>query len=149
MSVVGVVLVFQSAGVDHRLVIAGAVVPLVEGVIGHPWLLHTLLGAATVLGATILSTRRHRLLRRRVLGLPIGLFAHLVLDAAWTRSRLFWWPFLGKSFGIEQVPELSRGLFGLVLEIAGLVAIGWCWRRFRLDVPENRRCFFTTGRLEA
>jgi hypothetical protein len=148
MSVVGVVTVFQSPGIDYRFVMAGAMLPVAEGLLGHPWVLNTLLGAVAVLGLTILATRRHRLLRRRLLGLPIGLFAHLVLDGVWTRSHVFWWPFFGWSFGRTQVPELSRGTFGIVLELAGIVALGWCWRRFGLGDAGRRRRFLTSGRLE-
>jgi len=148
MSVVGVVVVFQSSGVDHRLVMIGSVLPVAEGALGRPFVLHTLVGAVVVLGLTMLATRRHRVLRRRLLGLPIGLFAHLVLDFVWTRSRLFWWPFLGRSFGRSQIPELSRGAAGVVLELAGVVALGWCWHRFSLADADRRRRFVTTGRLD-
>ncbi len=147
MSVLGVVVVFQSSGIDYRLVMIGSVLSVAEGAVGHPSVLHTLLGAVVVLGLAMLATRRHRVLRRRVLGLPIGLFTHLVLDFVWTRSRLFWWPFLGRSFGRGQIPELSRGVGGVVLELAGVVALGWCWHRFGLGDADRRRRFVTTGRL--
>lgn len=147
-SVLGVVTVFRSPGVDYRFVMAGAVLPVAEALLGHPSVLHTLLGSVGVLGLTVLATRRHRVLRRRLLGLPIGLFAHLVLDFVWTRSRLFWWPFLGWSFGKEQVPELSRGAFAVVLELSGLAALAWCWRRFGLGDAGRRRRFLTSGRLD-
>jgi membrane-bound metal-dependent hydrolase YbcI (DUF457 family) len=148
MSVLGVVTVFQSPGIDYRLVMLGAVLPVAEGLLGHPWVLHTLLGAVVVLAVTMLATRRRRLLRRRLLGLPIGLFAHLVLDGVWTRSHLFWWPFLGRSFGRSQVPELSRGAFGVVLELAGALALGWCWQHFGLADATRRHRFITAGRLD-
>src|SRR6476620_1732840 len=145
MSVVGVVTVFQSPGIDYRFVIAGAVLPVAEGFLGHPWVFHTLLGVVVVLALTMLATRRNRLLRRRLLGLPIGLFAHLVLDGVWTKSRVFWWPFFGWSFGHDQIPELSRVPLGLVLELAGIVALAWCWRRFGLADAGRRHRFLTSG----
>ncbi len=148
MSVLGVVAVFRSPGVDYRYVMVGSVLPVAECFLGHPFLLHTLVGAVVVLGLTMLATRGHRVLRRRLLGLPIGLFAHLVLDFVWTRSKLFWWPFLGRSFGRSQIPELSRGAGGIVLELAGLGALGWCWHRFGLADPERRHRFVSTGHLE-
>jgi hypothetical protein len=148
MSVLGVVTVFQSPGIDYRLVMVGAVLPVAEGALGHPWVLHTLVGPVVVFGVTMLATRHRRLLRRRLLGLPIGLFAHLVLDGSWTRSHLFWWPFLGRSFGRSQVPELSRGVFGVLLELAGALALGWCWQRFGLADAARRHRFITTGRLD-
>ncbi len=146
-SVLGVVTVFQSPGVDYRFVMAGSVLPVAEALLGHPSVLHTLVGAAGVLGLTILATRRHRLVRRRLLGLPIGLFAHLALDGVWMTSRVFWWPFLGRSFGRSQIPELSRGAFGVVLELAGIVVLAACWRRFGLSDARLRRRFLTSGRL--
>jgi membrane-bound metal-dependent hydrolase YbcI (DUF457 family) len=148
MSVLGVVTVFRSPGVDYRLVMVGSVLPVGEGLLGHPSVLHTLVGAVTVLVATVITTRRHRLLRRRLLGLSIGLFAHLVLDGVWARSLLFWWPFRGISFGRGQIPELSRGWFGLLLELCGVGALVWCWRRFSLSDPERWRRFVKSGRLE-
>lgn len=148
MSVLGVVTVFQSPGVDYRLVVVGALLPVAEGLLGHPWALHTLLGAALVLGLTVLATQRKRLLRRRLLGLPVGMFAHLVLDGSWTRSRLFWWPFLGRSFGRAQVPELVHGWFVVFLELAGAGALAWCWRHAGLTDGARRRRFLTSGRLD-
>lgn len=148
LSVLGVITVFQSPGVDHRLVIAGSVLPVTEGLLGHPWVLHTLVGAAAALGITVLATRGKRLLRRRLLGLSVGLFAHLVLDGSWTRSRLFWWPLLGRSFGRRQVPELSHGWIVVIFELAGVVALAWCWRHTGLGDAERRRRFLTSGRLD-
>ncbi|MDQ6696733.1 MAG: metal-dependent hydrolase [Actinomycetota bacterium] len=147
MSVLGVLAVFQSPGVDYRFVMAGSVLPVAEGFLGHPFVLHTLLGAVVVLGLTIVTTRSHRVLRRRLLGFSLGLFAHLVLDLVWARSRLFWWPFLGWSFGRSEIPELSRGPLGFVLELIGLAALGWCWHRFGLADAGRRHRFLTTGRL--
>lgn len=149
MSVLGVVTIFQSSGIDYRFVMAGAVLPVLEGLLGHPWVLHTLAGDVAVLAVVMLVTRRHRLVRRRLLGLPIGLFAHLVLDGAWTRSRLFWWPFLGRSFDDRQVPELTRPALGIALEVAGIAALVWGWRRFGLADADRRRRFLRTGRLES
>lgn len=148
MSVVGVFFVFRSSGVDYRFVIFGAVLPVGEVFIGHPTVLHTLLGAVVLLGFTMLATRGHRVARRRLLGLPIGLFAHLVLDFVWTQSALFWWPFLGWSFGRRQIPEFARGAAGVALELAGIVALAWSWRRFGLADVERRRRFLTSGHLD-
>lgn len=148
LSVVGVVTVFQSPGIDYRLVMLGSVLPISEGLLGHPDVLHTLLGAVTVLVLTVLCTRRRRLLRRRLLGLPIGLFAHLVLDGVWTHSTLFWWPLLGRSFGSAQIPELTRPRLDVILELGGIAALGWCCNRFDLADADRRRRFIRTGRLD-
>ncbi len=148
MSVLGVLAIFQSPGVDYRLVVAGSVLPVAEGILGHSWVLHTLLGAAATLTVIVVATGRRRLLRRRLLGVPIGLFAHLALDGSWARSRLFWWPFLGRGFGRSQVPELSRPWLGLLLELGGAAAIGWIWHKFGLTDPARRRRFLESGRLD-
>ena len=52
---------------------------------------------------------RPRLLRRRLLCLPIGVFCGLVLSGAFTNDELFWWPFLGTSFPHDA---LLPGLVG-------------------------------------
>ena len=91
--------------------------------------------------------RGRRLVQRRLLGLPIGMFLHLALDGAWADPQAFWWPFLGTSWSDEALPELARGAFSVVLELAGAVACWWAWRRFRLDEPARRAEFFRSGRL--
>ena len=91
-SVVLVAIVFRSQAIDYRTVIAGALLPLVEGVLGGPRLLHSVLGAVAIMALVMVATRSHRLLRRRLLGVPIGMMAHLVLDGAFTRTDVFWWP---------------------------------------------------------
>ncbi|CAN5739986.1 hypothetical protein BH24ACT3_BH24ACT3_17310 [soil metagenome] len=148
-SFVAVWVVFRSPALDYRLVMAGAVLPVAEAVLGGPRLLHTLLACALGLGLVMMATRERRLLRRRWLGLPIGMFLHLVLDGTWTRSGVFWWPFLGADFGAGQIPELERGLpVVALLEAAGIVALAWCWRRFGLADAGRRRTFLSTGRLD-
>ena len=48
-SVVLVAVVFQSPGIDYRWVIAGSVAPLLEQVTGGPKVLHSVIGAMTLL----------------------------------------------------------------------------------------------------
>ncbi|MCU1370143.1 MAG: hypothetical protein JWO77_1337, partial [Ilumatobacteraceae bacterium] len=79
LSVLLVAIVFKSPGIDYRTVIAGAVLPVAEGLTGGPKLLHSVVGAVLVLGVLVLCTRKRRLLRRQLLGIPIGMMAHLVL----------------------------------------------------------------------
>jgi hypothetical protein len=86
-------------------------------------------------------------LRRRLLALPIGTFLHLVLDGMWADKQVFWWPVYGTSFGNRPLPSIERGWLDLPLEVIGLVALVWAWRRFRLSEPERRRYFLATGRL--
>lgn len=139
--------VFRSPGFDYRLVALGAVLPLVEAPFG-PAVLHTLAGAVAVLVAVMAATRHRRLVRRRWLGVPIGLFLHLVLDGVWTRADTFWWPALGWDFGPSGLPELGRPLVvGLALEVAGAALLWWMWGVFGLDDPARRRDLVRSGRL--
>lgn len=141
--------VFRSATLDYRLLALGAVLPVVEVVSGHAWVLHTLAAPVIVLAVMMAATRRRRLLRRRLLCVPIGMFAHLVLDGVWTRAELFWWPVSGLGFGSATSLEVSRGLaVDLVLEVVGLGILFWGWRRFGLDDPRRRRLLVTSGHLD-
>lgn len=149
LSVLVVVLVFDSAAVDHRFVMAGAVAPVLEGVLGGPWLLHTLVGSVALLVVVVVATRGRRVAARRLVGLPIGTFLHLVLDGTWTRTDLFWWPFLGTdALGAGRLPELEHLGRSLVLEVVGIVVALWLVRRFGLDDADRRARFRRTGRLQ-
>lgn len=141
--------IFRSPLVDYRLVALGAVLPVTEVAIGRPFVLHTLAAPVLVMAVTMLTTMGRRLLRRRLLGLSIGLFLHLVLDGAWSVAHLFWWPVFGFSFAGLDVPEASSLGWRLVLELAG-VALGFvAWRRHGLDDPVARQRLVRTGHLPA
>lgn len=148
-AVLGVLFVFDSPAIDYRFVAAGGVLPLVETVSGRPLLLHTLLGAVALLAAVMATTVRRRVMRRRLLGLPIGAFVFLVAAGTWTRTELFWWPAAGLD-GIAQrpPPEFDRPLEVLVLlELLGVAALVWLVRRFELTRPDHRASLVRTGRL--
>jgi hypothetical protein len=141
--------VFRSPRVDYRLVALGAVLPLAEVLLGGPHLLHTLVGAVALLGLVMAATVGRRLLRRRLLGVPIGVFLHLVLDATWTDQALFWWPAFGADLGTGTLPELGRPLVVILLLEAMAVAVAvWAWRRYGLDQAANRRRLLVTGHLD-
>lgn len=147
-AVLVVLAVFDSPAMDYRTVVLGAVLPVVELVVGRPYVLHTLLGSVTALVLVVLATRGRRLTARRLVGVPIGLFLHLVADGTWSRAELFWWPFLGTgALGEGQVPERAHLGLSLVLEVVGLFAIGWIVRTYRLTDPEARARFVRSGRL--
>lgn len=148
-SMVLVAVVFKSPGVDYRVVATGAVLPVGEAALGGPRALHSVVGAVAVLGLVMVATSRRRMWRRRLLGLPIGLMAHLVLDGSFTRTRVFWWPVTGGPFAPGQVPELDHLGVSLVLEAAGVALAWWSWRWFGLDDRERRRRFVREGRLDA
>lgn len=139
--------VFRSPSADYRVVAAGSLVPLLELPFGEPRLLHSLTGAAVALALVMLGGRGRRVVQRRLLGLPIGMLLHLALDGAFADTRAFWWPFLGTEWSRSELPELGRGALGVVLELAGAGACWWAYRRFRLDEPERRALFLSTGRV--
>jgi hypothetical protein len=140
--------VFRSPALDYRLVMLGAVLPVGEVVFGGARLLHTLVMSVALLTVVMLATRQRRLVRRQLISLPIGLLVHLVLDGIWAVAEVFWWPAFGWSFGGAAVPELDRPLGVMILlELAGAVALVWCWRAFDLADPAHRRLFVRTGHL--
>ena len=149
LSVAGVALVFQSRGIDYRLIAVGSLMPLVLDIpFGYRAYGYTLLFAVGLLVVVMLGTiGRARLLRRRLLCLPIGVFAGLVLSGAFSNSELFWWPFLGTSFPHESL--LPATWVVVVEELVGLFV---CWvlvGQYDLYLPGPRREFFRTGRLKA
>jgi hypothetical protein len=143
-----VAMVFDSPALDYRMVMLGAVAPVSEAAIGGPWLLHTLTGVAAVFVLVVVATSGRRLLARRLIGFPIGLLLHLVLDGTWLDRDLFWWPFGGgRPLGRGRVPEFDHLAQSLMLEVVGLVIAIFVVRRFELARPEHRRQFVRSGRL--
>ena len=144
---VGVWAVFDSPAIDYRFVMVGAALPVAEVVLGRPGPLHSLVTAVFVLALVMATTTQRRLVRRRWLGLPIGLFCHLVFSGVWADTHAFWWPVLGLDLSDAAAPELARGGLSLLLEIIG-VGLGLWWiRRVGLDEASNRSAFRATGRL--
>jgi hypothetical protein len=139
--------VFQSPAIDYRMVMLGSVLGVVETPFG-PGPFHTLLLPTIVLGVVMLATRGRRLLRRQLLGLPIGMYLFVVLDGGWTNAEVFWWPALGWSFPDVEAPIVARGVWSLVLELIGIGLAAWSWQRFGLSDPDRRHRFVTTGQLD-
>lgn len=148
LSFVLVALVFDSPALDYRMVMLGSVLPVVELLAGGPWALHTLLAPLVVLVAVMLATRGRRLARRRWLGLPIGLFMFLVLDGAWLRTDLFWWPAFGAGVDVGDLPEFKPVAVLVALELIGLAVGAWAVRRYGLANRERLRLFCAHGRLD-
>ncbi len=139
--------VFRSPMIDYRLVVVGSVAPVGERLLGGANILHTLLGAVVALGLVMAATQGRRLVRRRWLGLPIGLLVHLVLDGTWTSKELMWWPAFGLGFD-EPVPEFARpGAVVVAMELIAVAAGVWAWRRYGLDDSEDRARLVRTGQL--
>ena len=148
-SIFGVWNVFQSPGLDFRLIAVGALLPLaLDAPFGTQSYAHTLLSAVVVLVVAMACTtgRGRRLRRRRVLGLPIGWFTGLVLSGAWAHKEVFWWPAFGWSR--PSAPLLAPWPVVIVEEVLGAAAAWWAWSRFALADPARRRRFWRTGRLE-
>lgn len=141
--------IFRDTAIDYRLVMAGALLPdAVDVLTGGAGPMHSVVVSVVLMFGVMLATRHRRLLRRRLLAVPIGTFVHLVLDGMWRRTEVFWWPFFGADFGGAELPTAERGVPAIVLmELAGVVALFWAYRRFRLDEPERRAKFVRTGRL--
>ena len=148
LSFVLVALVFDSPALDYRMVMLGTVLPVVELLAGGPWALHTLLAPLVALLLVMLFTRNRRLARRRWLGLPIGLFMYLVLDGAWLRTELFWWPVWGVRVDSGELPDFKPAALVIALELIGLAVGAWAIRRYGLADRERLRLFCTQGRLD-
>jgi hypothetical protein len=148
LSVVLVAVVFKSPGIDYRTVVIGSVLPVGEGLVGGPGFFHSVIGAVAVLGIMIVATRNRRLLRRRLLGIPIGMMAHLVLDGSFMVTAVFWWPLRGFRGTDQQIPEWTHLGVSLVLELIGIAVGVWAYRWFGLEDPEKRHRFWTDGRLD-
>jgi len=147
-AVFGVWNVFQSSGLDFRLIALGSLLPLVlDAPFGAQAYAHTLLSAVIVLIVAMALTagRGHRLRRRRALSFAIGWFAGLVLSASWAHKEVFWWP----AFGTDRpsAPLLPPWPIVVVEELLGLAAAWWAWTRFGLADEARRRAFLRTGRL--
>lgn len=147
MSVVVTFVVFQSPALDYRLVALGSLLPLLEVPFGAGPL-HSLLVPTLVLAVVMLVTRGRRLVRRQWLGLPIGMYLHVVLDLAWTRTEAFWWPLFGGGYSDGGALETGRGAWSAVMELIGVGCAVWAYRRFGLEDAERRRRFLRTGQLD-
>ena len=140
---------FQSAGLDFRAVALGALLPLViDQPFGHQAYAHALIAPVGALVVVMLATsgRGRKLLRRRMIGVPIGWFCGLVLSGAFASQRVFWWPAFGTGFGnVALLPVLP---VAAIEEVLGLAAARWIWIRFGLRDPSRRRELLRRGRLE-
>lgn len=146
-SVAIVWVIFRSPAVDYRVVALGSVLALVEVPFGvGPF--QTLMLSVVALALTMGLTIGQRLRRRRWLGIPIGMFLHLVLDASWSDQSVFWWPFGGWGFPDVSAPVVHRGIWSLLLELVGCMVALWLWGEFGLDDPERRQRMWRTGQLD-
>lgn len=146
-SVLIVAWVFASPAIDYRLVALGSVLPVIELVLDGPWFLHTLLAPAAAMTLVMVVLQGKRLQQRRWLGIPIGMFLYLVLDGAWTRTELFWWPALGTTIDDADLPTWDALGVVVLKEVIGLAALAFTVRRYGLADPAARRDLVRSGRL--
>ncbi len=144
--------VFRTPALDYRLVMLGSILPVGEFVFGGPRLLHTLLGPVALLTVIMLATQKRRLVRRRWIGVAIGMLMHLVLDGIWARKEVFWFPFFGLDLSSgsawQGLPEFGHSLsVSLLLELLGAGCLVWAWRAFDLGDRTTRDRFLRTGHL--
>lgn len=148
-AVLGVWSVFRDPRFDHRLLIVGVLAPdLIDGIWGGARAFHSVVTVVVVLVAVMFITIGRRATRRRLLALPIGAFVHLIVDFAFTDTRIFWWPVTGLSFDGARLPVIERGWWNALLEIVGLGLCVVAWKRFGLTDPHRRRRFLGDGTLE-
>jgi len=149
LSVFGVATIFRSVGIDYRLIAGGSLLPLLLDLgFGYRAYGYTLLFAVALLMIVMVGTiGRPRLVRRRWLCLPIGVFCGLILSGAFANTELFWWPFLGNDFTHDSL--LPTWWVVVIEEVVGLFV---CWvivGQYDLYLPGPRHEFFRTGRLTA
>jgi hypothetical protein len=140
--------VFQSPGLDMRLIAIGALLPLVlDAPFGEQAYAHALLAPIAAMLVVMFATygRGHRLLRRRWIGVPIGWFCGLVLAGSWAHKEVFWWPL----FGVERPHVALLPAIGIVVveEALGIAAAIWGYRRFGLADRRRREQFLRSGRV--
>lgn len=148
-AIVGVGFVFRDPRFDYRLLIVGSILPLLDGLFGGARALHSITVSIALLAVLMLATSGRKPIRKTLLGLPIGMFLHLVFGGAWNNTDVFWWPFTGVGFDDDPFPVAGRGVLSLLLELVGVCLCVWIWRSNRLGDGEQRRQFLRTGALIA
>ncbi len=144
-AVLGTWLVLRDQSFDYRFVAIGALLPdVIDAPLGHRGLAHTLVFAVGVLAVVMVATTNRRPLRKRLIAVPIGLLAHLVLDAVFAQQAVFWWPAFG-SLGNHAITPAPAVV--VVRELLGVLAAWSIVARFGLRDAQRRRTFLNTGRL--
>ena len=148
-SVLTIYFVFGDPNFDYRPLVVGALLPdVVDGLLGGARYLHSLTVAVGLMAVVMVATAGRRPIRRQLLGVPIGMLLHIVFDAGFNNTRVFWWPFTG-DIGHGQLPIAQRGGWNVPLELIGAAMVVWSVGHFGLRDPERRRQLIRTGRLTA
>jgi hypothetical protein len=141
--------VFHDPAIDLRMVIAGALAPdLIDAPFRGAHVAHSVTFAVAILTVVMLGTIGRRLLRRRLVMLPVGLMLHIVFDGAFSNTSVFWWPIGGDVWPDVSLPMIERGWWNIPLELAGLAMCVWAWRRFGWHDSARRELLVRTGRLD-
>jgi hypothetical protein len=131
-----------------RTVAGGALLPIVlDAPFAEQAYAHALIAPILALTWVMLATlgRGHRLVRRRLLGIPIGWFCGLVLAGSWAHREVFWWPLFGASRPhVALFPPIA---LLLIEEAIGILAAVWCYSRFGLSDRARREQFLRYGRV--
>lgn len=146
-SIVAIHDIFRSRGLDYRLIGLGGLLPLlIDAPFGYFAYGHSLFVAVGVMALVMLLTiGRSRLLRRRLICLPIGWLCGLVLSGAFLHDVSFLWPLLGSDFPDDSlIPQVT---ILVLLDAAGLAVGVWAWGRFGLGDRQARDEFLRRGRL--
>lgn len=140
--------VFRDPDMDLRWVLAGSILPDVidkpiasvffHGTFGtHRIFAHSIVFPMVGFAIVLIATKRGTALRRGLIGLVIGVFIHLLLDAAWATPEAFWWPFFGLEFprvlDSDLVALLGRMLADPLVwagEALGAAYLVLLWRRY-------------------
>jgi len=147
MSFALVLIVFDSAALDYRLIMAGSLLPWIDFIWRDPWVMHSVLFPVLLMIAVMLIGWGRRLIQRRWLGLPIGVFLHQVLAATWTSKELFWWPAFG--LGVDGVePSVPPTWLAVALELIGVATFVWLYRFLGFNDQGRRDRFLHTGHVD-
>ena len=158
--------VFRDPDMDLRWVLAGSVLPdVIDKPIGsiffhdtfgtHRLFAHSIVFPMLAFGVALVVTKRGTALRRGLIGLVIGVFVHLLLDAAWATPEGFWWPFFGWEFprvlDSEFLSLLSRMVSEPLVwagEVVGAAYLVFLGRRYLASAASLHRFFKTDGKVD-
>lgn len=158
--------VFRDPDMDLRWVLAGSILPdiidkpiasiLFHDTFGtHRIFAHSVLFPMVAFAIVLIVTKRGTGLRRGLIGLVIGVFVHLLLDAAWATPEAFWWPLFGLEFprvlDSDFMSLLGRMLSDPIVwmgEAAGAAYLIWLWRKYLAEAGAVRRFLKKDGRVE-
>lgn len=140
--------IFNSRGIDYRLVALGSLAPIaIDLVLGRVSFGHSFLFPVLALVLVMLLTiGKSRLLRRRLLCFVIGVFWALVLEGTFINEATWWWP-LGSRNQVAEFSLLPSFTFWIVRDLLGLIAIYVLFAIGSLHEKEKRKEFFSTGRI--